>query len=135
MIALASLHIRGSCDFARADNPALKYAEVAYVTQVEMHFNVVAATIPCLRILLKSLNTGFLGTVVDPVDASGMNMATKGSGKYELSVLKRTPKMQAGWRGVASSTICAPSHDKVSLASDSSNRRIMVRETYQVSIE
>ncbi len=36
--------------------------------QVEMHYSLVAATIPCARPFLKALNTGYLATVADQVD-------------------------------------------------------------------
>jgi len=36
--------------------------------QVEMHYSLIAATIPCARPFLKALNTGYLATVADQVD-------------------------------------------------------------------
>ena len=36
--------------------------------QVEMHYSLIAATIPCARPFLKALNTGYMATTADQVD-------------------------------------------------------------------
>jgi hypothetical protein len=36
--------------------------------QVEMHYSLIAATIPCARPFLKALNTGYMATAADQVD-------------------------------------------------------------------
>lgn len=56
-------------------------------TQVEMHICLIAATIPCLRIFLKSFNTGYYGMDAEQFDPSATVMATKG-GSYNLSDLR-----------------------------------------------
>lgn len=44
------------------------YVEPEILAQVEMHYNTIAATIPCLRVFLKDWQTGFLGTTLEHID-------------------------------------------------------------------
>jgi len=53
-------------------------------TQLEMHFNIISATVPCLRVFLKSFYSGYLGSIgLDAADSyhsrSGTRNATRGS--------------------------------------------------------
>ena len=52
---------------------------------IEMHYSLIAATIPCMRIFLKNFTTGWLGTTADQVDHTATLDATKGSNSYALS--------------------------------------------------
>ncbi|KAK5116833.1 hypothetical protein LTR85_009093 [Meristemomyces frigidus] len=54
------------------------------LSQLEMHYSAIGATVPCLRIFLRSFHSGYLGGLgLDAPDdyysRSGTNMATKGS--------------------------------------------------------
>jgi hypothetical protein len=57
------------------------------MTQVEMHFSLIASTIPCLRPFLKALDTGYLATqaaqvdrsIIDPGMESSVALKSKGS--------------------------------------------------------
>lgn len=47
---------------------AFNYVMPEVFTQIEMHFNLVAATIPCLRIFLKAWNSHFIDLRLEEVD-------------------------------------------------------------------
>jgi hypothetical protein len=49
------------------------------LAQVEMHFSLIAATVPCLRPFLKALDTGYLATQAGQVDRSIVDPATESS--------------------------------------------------------
>jgi hypothetical protein len=67
------------------DDPNFNYASAMLWTEFEMHYNLVAATIPCLRIFLRAFHTGKLGGVVDDLDPLDSRFATKGSGTRTLA--------------------------------------------------
>jgi hypothetical protein len=53
-------------------------------SQVEMHYSLIAATIPCARPFLKALNTGYLATAADQVDPTLREQNQRGD-SYMLS--------------------------------------------------
>ena len=106
-----------------------------------MCYGVVSATIPCLRIFLQAASAGRLGGGI--VDPSGTQLATAG-GSYKLSILKSGRSgpsgrgedgMQLTSRRLGETVTQATrggGDDKISVASDSSQRAIMVRQTFRV---
>jgi len=144
-IRLVSLHERiDSTDFSFA------YTIPALWTQAELHISLIAATIPCLRIFLKSLNTGYYGMNLDQIDPTATAMATKG-GSYALSDLRsggsvaanekqttsasrQVPGRTLSSSGVTTSKVTSRdrAEDSDSVASDRSDRRIFVRQTVRV---
>lgn len=64
------------------------------LSQVEMHLNLIGATIPSLRIFLRSFHSGYLGGAgLDAVDdyharSGGTHNATKGSFAHDTSALR-----------------------------------------------
>ena len=115
--------------------------------QVELHLCLICATIPCLRIFLKSFNTGYYGMDVGQVDPTATVMATKG-GSYALSDLRsdgsatasRTQRFGKSARdrvaspGMTTSRVTAQDHgeDGDDAMSDRSDKRIFVRQTVNV---
>ncbi|KAF7187089.1 hypothetical protein HII31_11566, partial [Pseudocercospora fuligena] len=61
-LRLASLATMDYSDFTYS------YVDAELFAQAEMHYNTIAATIPCLRIFLKGWQTGFLGTTLEAMD-------------------------------------------------------------------
>ena len=53
-----------------------------------MHYSLIAATIPCMRIFLQNFTTGYLGTTADQLDPTATQAATKGSNSYMMSSMR-----------------------------------------------
>ncbi|KAI5363498.1 hypothetical protein Slin15195_G091470 [Septoria linicola] len=68
------------------DDFTFTYIDAEIYGQLEMSFNVVAATIPCLRIFLKGWNTSFVTTTLDEIDPE---MYTRHS---SVASPRRTPR-------------------------------------------
>ncbi|KAK6423278.1 hypothetical protein LTR95_016546 [Oleoguttula sp. CCFEE 5521] len=64
------------------------YVLLAIYTELEMHASLMAATIPCMHIFLRSFNTGFLATTALQVDSSGTMSATKGESSYAMKTVR-----------------------------------------------
>ena len=116
-------------------------------TQLELHLSLILATVPCLRIFLKSFNTGYYGMdMTEEVAASGTVMATKGGESYNLSDLRsggasRTQRSEKEARarvqssGMNTSRVTAMGvgdEDADDAMSDGSGKRIIVRQTVDV---
>lgn len=54
------------------------------LAQAEMHYNLIAATIPCARPFLKALNTGYMAPRADQVDPV-LREQNRGGDSYMLS--------------------------------------------------
>lgn len=57
----------------------------AIYTQVEMHYSLIAATVPCMRPFLMAFNSGYLGTSAAQVDPSA---SLNSKGRSESYVLQ-----------------------------------------------
>ena len=107
--------------------------------QLEMHLSIIAATIPCLRIFLKSFNTGYFGMALEQLDPTGTVLATKGD-SYNLSKLKsggsdsNPTQAQVSKAGQTTSRITHGREDQDSL-SERSDRGIFVRQTVNVAYD
>lgn len=55
-------HALSSTDYA------FKIVPAEVLTQIEMHYSLIAATIPCMRPFLKAFNTGYLSTSAGQID-------------------------------------------------------------------
>lgn len=73
-------------------------------TEVEMHLSVVAATIPCMNVFLKSFSTGYLMTTADQVDTT----ATKGSNSYVMSTVRSRHTRNSDKKTAGTQTSVAP---------------------------
>lgn len=100
---------------------------------------------PCLRIFLEAASANRLGhNIIDPTESQ---LATAGdhSGSYALSNLRNRGRVKrhedgqmqltSGERGETRTTAArGGADDKISVASDSSRRAIMVRQTVVVEL-
>lgn len=117
------------------DNFTLAYVLPEFLTQLEMHFSLVCATVPCLRIFLRSFNTGFNVMDLDHVDPSASRAATKGGGdSINLSTLRSMDtKLRANNGGMTTSKVThGIREERASMDSDRSDRRIFVSQTVNV---
>ena len=57
-----------SLSAVRADNLSFTYTLPETMTQLEMYCNLVAATLPCLRIFLTAWNTSFMNIRLEDID-------------------------------------------------------------------
>jgi hypothetical protein len=57
-----------SLSAVRADNLSFTYTLPETLTQLEMYCNLVAATLPCLRIFLTAWNTSFMNIRLEDID-------------------------------------------------------------------
>jgi hypothetical protein len=57
-----------SLSAVRADNLSFTYTLPEALTQLEMYCNLVAATLPCLRIFLTAWNTSFMNIRLEDID-------------------------------------------------------------------
>lgn len=105
--------------------------------QLEMHLSSIAATIPCLRIFLKSFNTGYFGMALEQLDPTGTVLATKGD-SYNMSKLKsgdsdlNPTQAQVSKAGRTTSRVTHGRDDGDSL-SERSDKGIFVRQTVNVA--
>jgi hypothetical protein len=130
-----------------SEEPLLDAAMTEYYTQAEMTFSLIAATIPCLRIFMEAAKTGLLG-----VSMWGANTTTGGSytrsyagkeagtiSRLKSSVSKGHEEVDAiqlrDWNQSSNSASVHATSDKISVASDSSETAIIVRQTVDVRYE
>ena len=143
----------------RSSDYTLHLANTEIWTQVEMHYNVVAASIPCFRIFLRAFHTNQLTHLITINEGSEApevpsNAATKGqssaplsdiiaaaltgndarSGKdREVSTFEKTIR---GYGKTESSAMRNPKegnrHDGASMGSDWSETAIVVKQTVDV---
>ena len=118
------------------------FATTEIFTQVEMCYALIAATTPCLRVFLRAMNTGLINRSV--IDSNGYYLGTATSGR---SSMRGRDSHMGSKLGTAKSGIeltsrkhgetvwkAAPAtgNDKKSIASDSSDRAIVVGQTVDV---
>lgn len=118
------------------------YALPEVYTQVEMHFDLVAATIPCLRMFLRGCTTGWLGEQLH--DQADTAMATKSAKTYsgfspfttgrsrQQERASQPVELEQWQHKQATATISQGNFLGDDTASDSSGRRIMVSSTIEV---
>jgi hypothetical protein len=105
--------------------------------QLEMHLSIITATIPCLRIFLKSFNTGYFGMALGQLDPTGTVLATKGD-SFNMSKLKsggssaNPTQAQVSKAGMTTSRVTHGREEEDSL-SERSDRGIFVRQTVNVA--
>ena len=110
-----------------------------------MHLCLIGATVPCLRIFLKSFNTGYFGTTMEQIDPTGTMMATKGD-SYNMSTMRsgdrekkfaigNPTQKQASKAGMTTSRVTHESRDDIDSGDDRSDKRIYVRQTVNVAYD
>lgn len=63
------------------------------LTQIEMHYSLIASTIPCMRPFLKAFNTGSLGAVADGTELGSYGYGNSRSRKPRDDSALRTSSM------------------------------------------
>lgn len=120
-------------------NFTFDYARTEIYTQVEMTFALLNATIICLHNFLRFANSGGLdmtvgtGGMVTKLYGTGASSADRSRGHTgeNLSSLKKRESVRLSNLG-RQHTSSAMRADSVSIASDSSQRKIVVRQTVDV---
>ena len=148
-IPLAVLRLVSLSESLASDELVFDYATTEVFTQGELCFSLISATIPCLRIFMQSANTGLLGkTTFDSTgDRSKASYIGSRSGNFgasfrsqdQINGRKRahnradveTIELHDRMVGETHTSAVAGS-DKQSVASDSSERAIIVRQTVDV---
>lgn len=112
--------------------------------EIEMCYSIISATLPCLRIFLEAASANRMGAnIIDPTETQ---LATAGdySGSYVLSTLNNRNRGKGkdkgdqvqltgqGYGENMTSAVRGGAEDKISIASDSSRKAIMVRQTVMV---
>ena len=124
------------------------YVTTEVYTQVEMCYNLISATTPVLRIFLQAAKSGVHGTVRDEslIEARGEGSRfTIGSSPYRTkirSVYRSASRLQQGGRDSTieltsidrgeTITNASAGSDEISVAIESSERAIVVRQTVDV---
>lgn len=148
-IPLAVLRLLSLSESSSSNEPVFDYATTEVFTQAELCFSVISATIPCLRIFMQSANTGLLGkTTFDSTgDRSKASYIGSRSGNFGISF--RSQERASGRRRAnnradmdtielhdrivgETHTSAVAASDKQSVASDSSERAIIVKQTVDV---
>lgn len=105
-----------------------------------MSYGVVAATLPCLRIFFRSASPHFLGGH-QYLEPTVTNAATAGGSGHEMSVLSRDQRkhqslaLSGNQHHTIANAAKGGEEDKVSMASDSWRRDIIVKHTVDLSYE
>jgi hypothetical protein len=148
-IPLAVLRLLSLSESLASNELIFDYATTEVFTQGELCFSVISATIPCLRIFMQSANTGLLGkTTFDSTgDRSKASYIGSRSGNFGISL--RSQDQTSGRRRANNRadmdtielhdrivgetlTSAVAASDKQSVASDSSERAIIVKQTVDV---
>jgi hypothetical protein len=144
ILRLLSLHSHATK--VPAQQISFLFTMPALWSQLEMHLCLVAATVPCLRLFLKSFSTGYFGMAISQLDPTGTVLATKGD-SYNMSNMK-SGGSTAGEKyrignptqpqvSKAGMTISRATHDlredRADSLSDRSDRGILVRQTVNVA--
>lgn len=122
-----------------------EYVQPEIWAQIELHYGLMAATIPCLHIFLKNLQTGWLADLKDRPDTAIASKLT-GNRYNGLSLVRSEHSMGRSsdrgdlielqdWtdRKAESRTFAQRTAKSDDAASDGSGRRILVRKTVDIS--
>ena len=148
-IPLAVLRLVSLSGSLASDEPIFDYATTEVFTQGELCFSVISATIPCLRIFMQSANTGLLGktTFDSTCDRSKASYIGSRSGNFGIQLLSQDhmngkkrvhnradlDAIELHDRNIGQThTSAVVASDKLSVASDSSERAIIVKQTVDV---
>ncbi len=126
------------------------YVPMEIYAQLELHYSVAGATIPCLHVFLKGWNTRFLGTALEEIDQSAHHeyataKGRSGGGSYPMNSVQNSRergKKESGFHsrslqgkqyGVSESTVqYGKGNDDA--ASDNSQQAIVIKRTYDVNV-
>ena len=130
-----------------SDKYFFAYVDTEILTQVEMSFALISATVPTLQIFLKAAKSSLLGETVHTIHGNhqqsfgGSRDPRNPSGKVESRLTSRSRANDEQYielsdrnNGKRSERISKESHGR-SLASDSSERRIVVHPTFDIQID
>ncbi|KAK3723255.1 hypothetical protein LTR37_001978 [Vermiconidia calcicola] len=96
VVAAIIVRIMSLADHANAQHISSASKLPSLWTQLELHLSIVSATVPCLRMFLKSFNTGYYGMAIEQLDPTGTIMATRGNTSYQLSNMRSGGASSAG---------------------------------------
>lgn len=146
LIPIAIMRLKTMRNSLSRNDYLLAAAMTEYYTQAEMTFSLIAATIPCLRMFMEAAKTGLLGISMWAADTSTYSY-TRSYARNEPGTTSQTrstmPKRHEAsdviqlrdWNQGSSSARAHASSDKVSVASDSSETAIIVRQNVDVSYD
>jgi hypothetical protein len=89
IIPLAMVRIHDLNKISKSTNWPFDIVTAIVFAQLEMHFSLIAATIPCLRPFLKAANTGYLATQAVQVDRAIHDEQTNNSSYAMASKVSR----------------------------------------------
>lgn len=124
----------------------LDAAMTEYYTQSEMTFSLIAATIPCLRVFMEAAKTGLLGVSMFEGGTTTGSYTRSYAGKEQSTTSRAKSTAFKGnevadaiqlrdWNEGSNSSRAHATSDKISVASDSSETAIIVRQTVDVRYE
>jgi len=131
------------------DDYIFSYTVVEIWTQLELHYSVAPATMPCLHVSLKGWNTRFLGTTLEDVDQSAHHetgTTISEGGPYPMNTVQgskergkqsrgfHSTSLQGKHRGISQTTAHYGQAADEDAVSDSSRKAIVVKRTYDVDI-
>lgn len=137
LLAIAAARLLSLSKAFSSDDLTFSLATPAAWAQVEMHYNIIAATIPCLRIFLKDFTTGWLGTRSNRMEECTRSTKSNTYGSRHSAVRKAGDvlhiELQPRGRGQVESKI---EHDAMNdAASDDSQQRIFVNRRIDIMYE
>lgn len=121
LIAIIVLRICSLAMIQHSTDYTFKVALLATLSQVEMHFSLISATIPCLRPFLKAFNTGSFSTYAAQMEKGMLASAEEGinlrSSKRSSRRMSSTHRSSFPQRLSTASTSCSgalrsPENDK-----------------------
>ncbi|KXT11672.1 hypothetical protein AC579_7044 [Pseudocercospora musae] len=129
VLAVVSIVKGGDNPDERTIDVFWEYLIPTIYTTIEMHYSLMAATIPCMHLFLKNFETGYLRTTADQIDPS----STKAGSQTDSYVLGRTSRLFRADGVMTTSSVVHPDHitEAESTISDGSDR-IIVRQTVDV---
>jgi hypothetical protein len=147
LIPIAMMRLISLRTSLASEQPLLDAAKTEYYTQAEMTFSLIAATIPCLRIFMQAAKTGLLGISMWEAGTTTGGSYTKSHAGKEAGKTSRiksiVPKghkeanviQLRDWNQSSNMASIHATSDEISVASDSSETAIIVRQTVDVRYE
>lgn len=140
LIPISILRLVSLSQTLKSDNFLFDCVTTEIWTQAELCFAVLSATIPCLRIFLAAAQTGLLDLGATDIGTSAYNTGSRAH-KLRSSRIKRSGQgdfnieLTARGHGETISKAVAGRGDSASMASDSSERAIVVRQTVNIQFD
>lgn len=140
LVPIAIIRLKRLSISLTSEEYLLDSATTEYYTQAEMTFSLIAATIPCLRMFMEAAKTGLLGVSMADDGTTTWSYTRSRNGKRTQDTVSRrrevVESIQLRDRNGGSNSVHArPASSKVSVASDSSETAIIVRQTVDITYE